>query len=377
MQFNNCRICDSDKLSLCLDLPRSTRNISKLLKNKELTKDYPINLKVYKCNICSFVQLNQTLEDDFYDDYVMTVSHSDLMNSFQLDQAKHFVEEYNLQNARIIEIGCGDGNFLSHLKKFAPMSIGLEPSTSFRQLAVSKGHEVLSDYVSSDKDLPGAPYDAFITREVLEHVIDPNEFLKSIRRSLTDGAIGLVEVPCLEKALRQNRFYDFFADHLNYFSLSTLKFVLEKNGFKVIELMHGMNDEFNVAIVQNTMLNEFVAMQSSIDSVCSSIRHEISKVQGKVAVYGSGAKGLTILSNANVTVDNIEYVIDSDPHKQGLFTPVSHLPVVSPEVLLNESPDLIIITAMAYKDEIVDKLRTYYHYKGKLMALDSWGLVEV
>jgi SAM-dependent methyltransferase len=376
MQFNNCRICGSDKLGLCLDLPKSTRNISKLLKDTELSKDFPINLKVYKCDICSFVQLNQSLEDDFYDDYVMTVSHSYLMNKFQFEQAKNFVEQYGLQGVRIIEIGCGDGNFLTHLKKFAPLSIGLEPSLSFRQLAIEKGHEILSDYVSSDSDLPGAPYHAFITREVLEHVPNPNEFLKSISRSLSEGAIGLVEVPCLEKALRKNRFYDFFADHLNYFSLSSLKFVLEKNGFTVLELMHGMNDEFNVAIVKKNSVNEFAAMQKSIDSVCSSIRHEISKVQGKVAVYGSGAKGLTILSNANVTVDDIEYVIDSDPHKQGLFTPVSHLPVVSPDVLLNESPDLIIITAMAYKDEIVDKLRTYYHYKGKLMALDSWGLVE-
>lgn len=377
MQFNNCRICDSNKLSLCLDLPKSTRNISKLLKDTELNKDYPINLKVYKCDTCSFVQLNKTLEDDYYDDYVMTVSHSDLMNNFQLEQAKYFVEEYKLHNARIIEIGCGDGNFLSHLKKFAPMSIGLEPSISFRSLAVEKGHEVLSDYVSPDKNLPGAPYDAFITREVLEHVVDPNEFLGSIRGSLNDGAIGLVEVPCLEKALMQNRFYDFFADHLNYFSLSTLKFVLEKNGFKVLELMHGMNDEFNVAIVQKTTMNEFSKMQKSVDSVCSSIRHEISKTQGKVAVYGSGAKGLTILSNSNLMANDIKYVIDSDPHKQGLYTPVSHLPVVSPDVLLDESPDLIIITAMAYKDEIVDTLRNYYHYTGKLMALDSWGLVEV
>lgn len=376
MKFNECRICGSIKWSLCLDLPRSTRNISKLLKDTELDNDHPINLKVYKCETCSFVQLDQTLEDDFYDDYVMTVSHSELMNNFQLEQARYFVETFKLENARIIEIGCGDRNFLTHLKRFAPNSIGLEPSMTFRHLAIEKGHQVLSDYVSIHSDLTGSPYDGFVTREVLEHVVDPNEFLRSIRRSLADNAIGLVEVPCLEKALRQNRFYDFFADHLNYFSLSTLKFVLEKNGFKVLELMHGMNDEFNVAIVQKAASNEFESMQQSVDSVCSSIKREIAKVQGKTAVYGSGAKGLTILSNASITINEIDYVMDSDPHKQGLFTPVSHLPVISPDILFNDSPDLIIITAMAYKDEIVDKLRTYYHYKGKLMVLDSWELVE-
>lgn len=377
MQTNSCRLCGSKDLNKCLDLPRSTQNISKLLTKEELENDKPVNIQVFQCGDCRFVQLINTLEDDFYDEYIMTVSHSELMNNFQLEQAEYFVSKYNLRDATIIELGCGDGNFLSHLKTFAHRSIGLEPSNSFRKLAVEKGHKVLSEYVTAEKSLDGAPYDAFITREVLEHVPYPNDFLKAIRKSLAPNAIGLVEVPCLEKAIKYNRFYDFFADHLNYFTLSTLRFALEKNGFRVLELMHGMNEEFNIAIVQNTGENEFGKLQQSVEEVCGSINTEIKNTKGKVAVYGSGAKGLTVLANAGITEKEVAFVMDADPHKQGLFTQVSHLPVVSPDILRSQQPDLIIITAMAYKDEIIDTLRNKYNYLGKLMALDTNNLKEV
>ncbi|WP_204308421.1 hypothetical protein, partial [Escherichia coli] len=61
---------------------------------------------------CRFVQLSDTLDDDYYDDYLMTTSHSNQMQSYQRDQAQDFVIRFDLKGKHVREMGCGDGNYL-------------------------------------------------------------------------------------------------------------------------------------------------------------------------------------------------------------------------------------------------------------------------
>ncbi len=368
--ITKCRLCYSTNLEKCLHLPNSSLNISKLLKKTELDQDKPIDINVYKCEQCGFVQIPDTLESSYYDNYLMTISHSPQMRAYQLAQASKFVQRYNLIGKRVIEIGCGDGNYLGYLRDLGTVSVGIEPSAAFRDLAISKGFNVFSGYVSCDHLIPKSPYDAFVTRQVLEHVPDPHQFLQGIRLSMTENAVGLVEVPSLEQAIENSRFYDFFSDHLNYFSQRTLRYALESNGFSVLDLRRGMNGEYLEAIVKVDPQPNFQTLQESVKNLTQDIDNLLTQArsQGKrVAIWGSGAKGITTLAVARVT--GIEYVIDSDPYKQGLFPPVSHLPIVSPEELSKNPVDIVIITAMAYRDEIIDQLRNHLKFTGDISFL--------
>jgi len=87
----------------------------------------------------------------------------------------------------------------------------------------------------------------------------------------------------------------------------------------------------------------------------------------RVAVWGAGGKGLTALAVAQV--DGIAYVIDSDSHKIGRFTPVSHLPIYAPDRLRADPVDSVILTALAYRREINEQLRTVYGFRGKVVTL--------
>ncbi|NWO96054.1 class I SAM-dependent methyltransferase, partial [Escherichia coli] len=142
-----------------------------------------------------------TLDDDYYDDYLMTTSHSNQMQSYQRDQAQDFVIRFDLKGKHVREMGCGDGNYLDHLREAGAVVSGIEPSKRFRALAVEKGYAVEAGYVTADRRLADGPFDGFVTRQVLEHVPDINDFLIGIRRNLKPGAYGLIEVPSLEKAL--------------------------------------------------------------------------------------------------------------------------------------------------------------------------------
>ena len=365
-----CRLCGEAKLVLRLRLEHSPRTISRLLREAELGSDTPVDLDVYECEVCGFVQLMQILDSDFYDDYLMTVSHSAQMRSYQSSQAVDFVTRFDLVGKRVIEVGAGDGNYMEYLRQAGADVTGIEPSAPFRGLAQQRGLPVLPGYVDAQNLVPGAPYDGFVTRQVLEHVPDPNSFLQGIRKSLAPGAAGLVEVPSLEQAVEGGRFYDFFPDHLNYFSARTLRYALERNKFDVTEVVRGMNGEYNVALVRVGAGSGLAELQSTVDSLSGELKAFIAAYRSagkRVAVWGSGGKGIATLAVAGIR--DVAYVVDSDPHKQGLFTPVSHLPVVGPDALNSDPVDAVILTALAYKNEIIHQLRKDIGFTGPIALL--------
>jgi len=368
--FIRCRLCREGNLKPCLRLRHSARNISRLLRHNELQSDIPIDLYVYECQECGFVQLAQMLEPSFYDDYLMTSSHSAQMKTFQQAQASEFVRRFGLSGKRVIEVGCGDGNYLDYLRQAGANVAGIEASSRFQELSRKRGFTVFSGYVSRESAIPESPWDGFVIRQVLEHVPDPNGFLQGIRASLASGAAGLVEVPSLEQSLDNGRFYDFFADHVNYFSARTLRYALERNGFEVIDVSREMGGEYNVVLVRIAQCSELTGLQRIVDTLTEEIGDFIEsyrRIGKRVAIWGAGGKGVTALAVANVR--GVAYVVDSDPYKQGLFTPVSHLPIVAPEMLAEDPVEAIVITALAYQDEIISQLRKGIGFSGQVAVL--------
>jgi len=373
--YNYCRLCHNEELDLFFEIHNASGNISRMLRKDQLGLVKPIDLKVYKCSRCGFVQLNETLEDDFYDDYLMTSSFSQQMNKYQQDQASSFVKKFNLYTKKLVDVGCGDGCYIGKLKEAGADAVGIEPSEKFRNEALKKEHVAYPGYVSKSSPVPGGKYDGFVTRQVLEHVPDIHDFLQGIRASLNPGSFGLVEVPSLEKALKDKRFYDFFSDHLNYFSKPTLKLALEINQFEVLDVFDGMQDEYNIAYVR-TRENDGLDMQSYLQSIVNQINTLVSKqkeTNKKIAIWGAGGKGVSVMAVSKI--EGISYVIDTDQHKQNLYTPVRHFPIYSPDILKTQPVDTILITALAYKDEIIRQLKEI-EFKGEIYLL-SENLIRV
>lgn len=370
MPESYCRLCRSNQLFRCLTLRNVPQNIQRLLTEDQLDFDSAITLSVYQCKECGLVQLADTLEPDYYDDYVMTTSHSPQMKAFQHSQAFEFVSRFALMGKRVIEIGCGDGSYLKYLREAGAIPCGIEPSRSFRQMAQARGYRILEGYVDRQNPIRGGSYDAFVTRQVLEHVPDPNDFLQGIRHALRAGGVGLVEVPSLEQTLEDRRFYDLFPDHLSYFTSLTLRHALERNGFEVLDISRGMKGEYNVALVRKAPEYDFVTFQRTVDVTAQDLLTfvETQHQRGKrVAIWGAGGKGVTLLAVAQVR--DVAYVVDSDPHKQGLFTPVSHLRIFAPERLLSDPVDAVIVTALAYRDEILTELCETLDFRGIIAIL--------
>jgi SAM-dependent methyltransferase len=351
-------------------LPGAPRNIQHLLTKGELAADQPVDIEVRTCASCGFVQINPLLDDRYYDEYLMTTTHSPQMQEYQSRQAQEFVQRFGLRGKRVLEAGCGDGNFCNHLKNAGANSFGVEPSRRFRELAISRGFEVEEGYVTAGRKLMRGPFDAFATRQVLEHVPDIHDFLTGIRNNLLPGAVGLIEVPSLEKALADHRYYDFFSDHVNYFSRPALELAARLNGFDVIETRSDMFDEYNIALVRAAELPEMSGIQTTSTSLALELRsvvEEFALAGKKIAIWGAGGKGLTVLALAKLS--KVEALFDSDEFKHGRYTPVSHLLVEAPSSERLADVDAVVVTAMAYHKEIESQLRERYRFAGKILFI--------
>lgn len=371
---NQCKICGRNNLSIFIEFNKYPNSISYLFAEPERAKRDFTKLNFVKCDFCHHVQIEKDMPQEFYEDYIMTVSHSKKMSDFQLDQADFFVKKFNLKDKSVLEVGCGDGNFLFILKQLGCITFGNEPSKPFRELALKKGLEVDDQFVNETYQNHSAPFDSVVSREVMEHVPDPIDFLRNIRRVLKPEGCVLIEVPNFEKALRDLRYYDMFPDHLSYFTRESLTAAMLISGFKSIEIFYGMDEEFIYATANNHTVDslELVTARQKINSDFE----EILSNYKNVVVWGAGGKGIATLGSL-ADASKIKYVVDSDPFKQNKFLPSSGILVKSPLELFSDTDiDLIVITNLAYTDEILKILRTN-NFSKKIMILSRNGISDV
>ena len=359
-----------------MNLDRVPKNVQRLDAYSQQEQNNTVHFCLYQCDRCGLVQSPESLESTYYDDYLMSTTFSCQLNQYLDMLVDEFVGKYNLQHARVIDVGAGDGAFMLPFHKRGIAAVGIEPSERSRIEAVKRGLVVHPGYVSVDTVIPGSPYTAFVSRQVLEHVTDISGFLQGLSNNLAPGAVGIIEVPRLEKALEDKRFYDFFPDHVNYFSLETLSTTMNLHGFTVLESRATMHDEYNVVVVQKRTIKKFKEIEQQRINLVTQIEVVLESAHQHnqtTAIWGAGAKGISIMSLINS--DCLDAVVDSDPNKKGRYVPCNQKLIEAPGILTDRQISVIIITAVAYQSTILKKLKDM-NYVGKIYLIDGNGLKE-
>ena len=320
----------------------------------------------------------------YYEDYVMTATCSDRMQSLQAAQMERMMQLHKITgNApeSLIEIGCGDGSFLSHAHRYLPRVIGVEPSARFAEEARQRGFEVLVSFVSGDVQLTTETFDCFASRQVFEHLPDPLDVLSGIRRMLNPGAIGLIEVPNGYRALRLRRFFEFFPDHVNYYSVNSLVALASEAGFNVISCHESFGGDYLELWLRHEPEIALRAKELNLvrEQVCDALTCKISNLREldhSIMIWGCGAKTLSILSACSKEMlDSISGIIDSDPHKHGRFVPNTAIQVLAPERAVELSPDIVFVLALSYREEIALAIRKTLPTCRGIYTLDDYGTV--
>ncbi|WP_297417004.1 class I SAM-dependent methyltransferase [Clostridium sp.] len=352
---NKCRVCGKklykEPLLQYYNMPNRAQFF---VEESELNEDKGIDLFLYQCSGCGLLQLNVE-PVSYYKDVIRAAGVSDEMKSYRLKHFSDFVNRYNLKNKKVIEIGTGSGEFLELMNKTDAKAYGLEHLDESVNTCLEKKLDVYKGFIEDENyEIENAPYDAFFIMNFLEHIPNPNEFLQGITNNLKDNAIGLIEVPNVDMILEKAMFSEFISDHLMYFTKDTLKFLLEKNGFEVVEIQEVWHDYVISMIVKKRnklVLNEFNKQLSFISNQINLFIDKNIEKGFKVAVWGAGHQSLAVMAMTNIA-PKIQFVIDSAPFKQGKYTPATHAKVVSPSILKEVKIGAILVMAASYSDEV-------------------------
>lgn len=388
-----CIVCggqlDGDSLLKLEDMPASAQNIPD---ENQVGEDHGITLWLHQCPHCGLVQFDCE-PVDYYRDVIRSGGFSTTMVELRRRQYSHFIEFCGLEGKKIIEAGCGRGEFLSVLAQFPVSACGIEHREDLVEIAAKDGLNVWKGFTESeDMDLRGPscqpPYDAFLSFNFLEHQPDPVTMLRCIYHNLTDDGVGLITVPSLEYILQFDGYYELIRDHLAYYTFDTLGNLLNICGFEVLEEEMVNRDTLSVIVRK---IPDFVpgktheeremtcspvdvtGLRNSRRTITDEVNGLASRLhdQGKtLAVWGASHQGFTLAATTKLG-DRVSYIIDSAPFKQGRFAPASHLPIVSPDYVTDHPVDAILIVAPGYTDEIAAIIRQRYGVEVEILTLRS------
>lgn len=373
--MNKCRVCNQELFEKPLGVLNNMPKSAQFLPNfNDLESEKGIDLTVCQCSGCGLVQItNEPVS--YYKEVIRAVGISKEMQEFRENQFKEFVNKFSLKNKKIIEIGCGFGEYLSIMNKLNVNAYGLEYSDNGvenckqNNLKVTKGFVENGEYI-----IPQSPFDAFYIMNFLEHLPDINSTLRGIYNNLSENSVGLVEVPNFDMILQKNLFSEFIVDHLFYFTQKTLESTLNLNGFEIIDCKEIWHNYILSATIKKRKLIDTTNFQNYQNKIKEELNNYINKFGVKnVAIWGAGHQALTTISLAELQ-NKIKYIIDSAKFKQNKFTPATHIPIVDSSILNTDPPHAIIVIAGSYSDEIKKIIQSDYNENIEIAILRDYGL---
>ena len=350
-----------------------------------------VPLRVFVCQNCWLVQtLDFHGESDVFTENYAYFSSTSVS---WVEHARSFVEKSITDlglgaNSFVIEVASNDGYLLQHFKKRGIPHLGIEPTRSTAQAAISKGIDTVIEFLNLET-ANGVlsryqKADLIIGNNVFAHVPDIRGFTDSLALLLSEDGTLVLEFPHLLKLLQENSFDTIYHEHFSYLSLHSSIDVLNRSGlqiWKVEELStHGgslriyashisSRHDVDDSVIELLQVERDFGLTSAtaytkLDISANQLRDDVvdflisCRKQGlKVAAYGAAAKGNTLLNFAGVKSNLIQMVCDLAPSKQGNYLPGSHIPIVSMDDLRAFSPDVVVILPWNLSREILALLR--------------------
>jgi novobiocin biosynthesis protein NovU/D-mycarose 3-C-methyltransferase len=401
MTNTHCRICDHGELNLILDLgdmPLANR----FLRPDQLDRPEPrYPLRLLLCAGCGAVQLDEVVPRDvLFREYIYVSGTSELVHRHAAWLARSAVDRYGLATGDlVVEAASNDGSILKAFRWLGLRTLGIEPSANVAEMARDQGIDTVIDFLDErlGRDLGEqvGPVRLLLARHVLAHVSDLQGFVAGLERLLAPEGVALIECPHLVPFYENVEFDTIYHEHLCYFSLAVLQTLFARHGLVIHDAqpvaIHGGSLVVHVsrpgagyprsprveAILrreENLSLRTLPAWHVFADQVAT-VRRELPafldwlRDEGwSIAGYGAPAKGNTLLCACGIGPDRLAFTVDRNEAKQGLLTPGMQIPVRAPEALLEERPDVCLILAWNFAEEII-RQQASFREGGGLFAL--------
>jgi SAM-dependent methyltransferase len=306
------------------------------------------DLELLVCHVCGFIfnALFEPTKVEYGLNYDNNQIYSYFFQQYVDDLASHLLTERNLRNSHIIEVGCGKGYFLRKIVEGDPNNTGIGFDPSYLGPEVDLNGRLCFEKRFFTSETANIFADAVICRHVIEHLPEPIRLLDSIHQTLAGASVPRVflETPCVEWILRNRVVWDFFYEHCSYFSAESLKLAVQQAGFQAQEVRHIFGEQYLwlEATASSSTTNAKPAPPDNIIQLCrkfgleegylvnrwSDSLAELAKT-GPVALWGAGAKGVTLANLVDPNRSLLACVVDFNPQKQGKYLPGTGHPIIN------------------------------------------------
>ena len=397
-----CRFCGTSLAHTFVDLgmsPLCQTHIEPHQLNW-MERFYPLH--VWVCHRCLLVQLERYVApEEIFSDYAYFSSYSDSW----VEHARRYVETVTRRfglgpHSLVMEIASNDGYLLQHFLARGIPCRGIEPAANVAKVAAERGIpttvrffgcEVAADLV---RDF-GKP-DLILGNNVLAHVPDINDFVAGMKRLLSPSGVITMEFPHLQRLIADNQFDTIYHEHFSYLSLGTVERIFASHNLRLFDVeelgTHGGSlriyachaddgakaDMGTVARVKAgerefglDSLEGYRGFQTRVRETKNRLLRFLidAREAGKTVVgYGAPGKGNTLLNYCGIRTDYLDYTVDRSPHKQGRYTPGTHIPILPPERIRETHPDYVLILPWNLEREITRSVGYIREWGGQFVV---------
>lgn len=395
--LSKCRCCKSSNLFLFLPMGAHPP-ANMFAKTQDTTVPQPaFELNTQACLDCGLIQVADQVPPDFFTDYLYVPSGAATMHTHFAELAQVAVEK--AEGGLIVDIGCNDGLMLSHANRLKGKTLGIDPAANLAKIAAGRGVRVLTEFFNPHTArkvrAEEGPAKVITTTNTFNHIDDLHGFTEGVLALLEDDGVFIIEVPWGKEILESNEFDNIYHEHLSELSLLSIVRLGEAVGLDVVDVtklpVHGGSmrvflqphalNKTPAPIVAKMLAEEQTAgmtRRESYEAFADRVQElrdrlipmlaEI-KASGKtIAGYGAPAKGNTLLNYFGIGTETLDFLVDKNPLKQGLYSPGKLIPVLSPDAVAEKEPDYLLVLAWNFFDEIREQMADFEARGGKYIV---------
>ncbi|MFC7334990.1 class I SAM-dependent methyltransferase [Rhodocista pekingensis] len=392
----SCRACGAPLRHSFVDLGKTPLANSYLDPDRAGRPEPVYDLHARVCDACFLVQVEDVVPAEaIFTDYAYFSSYSESWVEHARRYALGMIERFGLDGrSQVVEVASNDGYLLRHFVAAGIPVLGIEPAANVAAVARAQG--VPTETVFFGRETAGALRDRGLTADliaannVLAHVPDINGFVAGIATLLKPAGVWTVEFPHLLNLIEQVQFDTIYHEHFSYLSLLAVESILERNGLRAFDVEelpthggslrvfvghrggpHGSRPGLDAVRAREARagldrLETYAGFGERVRKVRDDLLDFLARARREgrsVAAYGAAAKGNTLLNYCGIGTDDIRFVVDRSPHKQGRLLPGSHIPILPPEAVERERPDYLLILPWNLREEIA----------GAMAGIRGWG----
>jgi SAM-dependent methyltransferase len=393
-----CRSCGSPSLVPMLDLG-VTPLADRLMNDKTLREPEPVcPLTVVMCRDCSLVQIRETVDPRvlFGADYPYYSSVSEgLLRHFAGTTAAARKRRPVVASSLVVELASNDGYLLKNYVQDGVPVLGIDPAPGPVEVARKRGVDTLHAFftreLAAELANSGRQADILHANNVLAHVADTNGFVAGIALVLKEDGLAVIECPYVRDLVDHCEFDTIYHQHLCYFSVTALDALLGRHGLLLVDVervaIHGGSLRLFVArqgspnaAVKAILAEErelgldgpdyYESFAERVRTLRTRLRDLVGQLKAdgaRIVGYGAAAKACTLLAYTGIGADQLECLVDKSTFKQGWYFPGNHLPVRSPDWLLESQPEYTLILPWNFADEIISQQAEYRRRGGKFI----------